>query len=101
MDGECLQQKEGRLKTIGDLAGTPHGKRSIVTEHTLIFRFLSNVITHHESNNEGEKKKPIKSDCVSLPSSISGGFIQQLGPVERNLRGLICVEYQFNAQMHF
>lgn len=59
-----------------------------------------NSIMLHESNNEG-KQNPIKSDCVSLMSSIGGEFIQQLGPVERNLRGLICVEYQFNAQMHF
>lgn len=33
-------------------------------------------------------------------SSIGGEFIQQLGRVEWNLQGLICVEYQFNAQMH-
>lgn len=49
----------------------------------------------------GGEKNPIKYDCVSLMSSIGGEFIQQLGPVEWNLRGLICVEYQFNAQMHF
>lgn len=64
-------------------------------------RFLSNIIMLHESNNGGGEKNPIKYDCVSLMSSIGGEFIQQLGPVEWNLRGLICVEYQFNAQMHF
>jgi len=35
-----------------------------------------------KSNIDGKKKNPIKSDCVSLMSSIGGGFIQQLGPVE-------------------
>lgn len=71
--------------TIGDLVGIPHDKHgpiSIITGYrSSHLRFLSNFIMLHESNNEG-KKNPIKSDCVSLMSSIGGEFIQQLGPVE-------------------
>lgn len=57
-------------------------------------------ITLHRSNNEAKNKKK-KSHKIRLCSTGGEFPSKQLGPVESNLQGLICVEYQFNAQMHF
>lgn len=61
---------------------------------------LSACVKLQETNNE-DQKNPIKSDCVSLMISIDSKSTQQLETIEGNLQGLICVEYQFSAQMHF
>lgn len=61
---------------------------------------LSGCVKLQETNNE-DQKNSIKSDCVSLMISINSKSTQQLETIEGNLQGLICVEYQFSAQMHF